>query len=80
MEPDLHVLAHFVVEGGWLPGLCEEDHADCLAEIVELEACAADAGHDGGVGDDVCGDVELAGAEDEVGVGCCAGIGVSIYP
>ena len=73
MQADLHVLTHFVVEGGGLPVLCEEDHADRLVEVVELEARAADAGHDGGIGDDVCGDVELAGAEDEVCVGCCAG-------
>lgn len=67
------VFADAVVEGGWFPGLGEEDHADCLAEVVELEAGAADAGHYGGVGDDVCLDVQFAGAEDEVGVGCCAG-------
>lgn len=78
MQTDLHVLADFVVEGGWLPVLGEEDHADCLAEVVELEAGAADSGHDGGVGDDVCGDVELACAEDEVSVGCCAGICVLV--
>lgn len=67
------VFADAVVEGGGFPGLGEEDHADCLAEVVELDAGAADAGHNGGVGDDVGCDVEFARAEDEVGVCCCAG-------
>lgn len=73
MQADLGVFANAVVEGGRFPGVGEEDHADCLAEVVELEAGAADSGHDGGVGDDVGLDAELAGAEDEVGVCCCAG-------
>lgn len=72
MEAYLDVFADAVVEGRRFPGFGEEDHADCLAEVVELQACAADSGHDGGVGDDVGLDVEFAGAEDEVGVCCCA--------
>ena len=73
MQADLHILTHFVVEGGGLPVLCEEDHADRLAEVVELEACAADGRHDGGIGDGFGWDAEFAGSEDEVCVGCCAG-------
>jgi len=54
VQADLSVFADLVVEGGWLPVFREEDHADSLAEVIELEACAADSGHDGGIGDDVC--------------------------
>lgn len=39
------------MEGCGFPCLREEDHGDCLSEVVELEAGAADCGHDGGIGD-----------------------------
>ena len=70
MQTHLYVFAHPVVERRWSPVLQEEDHADGLAEVVKLQAGAADAGHDRGIGDDFGLDSEFAGAEDEVGVGC----------
>lgn len=60
------------MEGCGFPGFCKEDHADCLSEIVELEASTTDCGHDGGVGNCAEGDGEFASAEDEVCVGCCS--------
>lgn len=73
MQAHLDVLADSVVEGGRLPVLREEDHAHCLAEVVELETRAPDAGHDACIWDDFGCDAKFARAEDEVGVGGCAG-------
>jgi len=72
VEADCTVFPDAVVEGGGPPGVGKEDHGDGLAEVVELETCGANGGEDGGVGDCGEGDLERAGAEDEVGVGCCA--------
>lgn len=71
MEADVSVFLDAVVEGRGFPGVGEEDHADCLAEVVELEAGGADGGHDGCVVDALGWDFELAGAKDEIGV--CGG-------
>lgn len=66
------VLLDAIVEAGGLPRGREEWHGDRLAEVVELQACAADGGEDGSVVDGVGGDGEGAGAEEEVGVRCCS--------
>lgn len=66
------VLLDAIIEAGGFPGGREEWHGDRLAEVVELQACAADGGEDGGVVDGVGRDREGAGAEEEVGVRCCA--------
>ena len=66
------ILPQAVVERCWFPRFGEEDHADRLPEVVELEAGAADGGEDGGVVDGFDGDVERAGAEHEVGVCGCS--------
>ena len=71
MQSQARILSDAVVEAVWLPAVCEEDHADGLAKVVQLQTGAADASHDRGIGDGVAGDVELAGAEDQVGV--CGG-------
>lgn len=72
MQADGAVLLDAIVEAGGLPGVGEEGHRDRLAEIVELEARGADGREDGGVVDGVGGDVEGAGAEEQVGMGCCS--------
>lgn len=51
------------------PGLGEPDHGDGLAKVVQLQATGTDGVHDGGVVDGLDGDVELLGADDEIGVG-----------
>ena len=66
------VLLDAIIEAGGFPGGREEWHGDRLAEVVELQACAADGGEDGGVVDGMGGDGEGAGAEEEVGVRRCA--------
>lgn len=73
MQADRAIFAYAVVEATGFPRGGEEGHRDCLAEVVELEAGAADGREDGGVGDCVCWDAEGARAEEEVGVSCCPG-------
>lgn len=75
VEPQLGVLAEPVVPGRGAPGRGEEDHREGLPEGVELQAGAGDGGEDGGVVEGARGDGEGAGAEEEVGVCCCAGGG-----
>jgi len=72
MEANGHIFSDAVIEGSRFPVIEEEDHGDGLTEVVELKAGGADGGQDGGVGDGASGDMEFAGAEDEIGVGCCA--------
>ena len=62
------ILFQPVVKGSGFPCFGEENHADCLPKVVELQASAADGGHYGGVVHDLDGNVELAGAEDKVRV------------
>lgn len=72
MQANSAVLLGAIVEARGFPGGSEEGHGDRLAEVVELEAGAADGGEDGGVVDGVGGDGEGAGAEEEVRVRCCS--------
>lgn len=66
MKTQVYVLLHSVVVGRGLPVLCEKYHAHCLAEVVELQAGATNAGHDRGVRDDLTLDAEFAGPEDQI--------------
>lgn len=69
MQTNTSVFFDAIVETGGSPPFRKENHADGLAEIVELETCGTDAGHDGGIGDRPDGDLEFAGAKDQVSVG-----------
>ena len=70
MEAYLLIFLDAVVVGRWFPSVGEEDHANCLTEIVELEACGTDGGYDRGIVDCLHWNVELTGAEDKIGVRC----------
>lgn len=46
METDVSVFLNAVVERGGFPSVGKEDHADCLPEVVKLQAGGPNAGHD----------------------------------
>lgn len=69
METYLLVLLQSIVERRRFPGICKEDHADSLAEVVELKSCSSDRGHYRGIVDALYRDLELPSSKDEVGVG-----------
>lgn len=68
VQADVAVLLDAVVEAGGPPAVGEEDHADRLAKVVQLQARRADPRHDGGVGHRPHGYAELARAQDQVRV------------
>ena len=68
----VRILAHAVVEAVGPPRVGEEDERDGLAEVVQLQPARADRVHDGRVVYDARRDAERAGAEEDVGVCCCA--------
>jgi hypothetical protein len=72
MEADGDVFGDPIVERGGAPVVEKEYHANGLPEVVELEPRGPDGGEDTGVWDGARGNGEGAGAEDKVGVGCCA--------
>lgn len=69
MHTHLPILLDTVVETVGLPCLGEEDERDGLTKVVELKSAGTHSVHDGGVVDDLGGDVECSGAEEKVGVG-----------
>lgn len=72
VQANVPVLLDPVVEARGPPALGEEDHADRLAKIVQLQPGRANARQDGRVRDRPNGDAEFARAEDQVRVRRCA--------
>lgn len=62
MEADLLVLFQSIVEGRGFPGVCEEDHADSLAKVIELKSCSSDGGHYRGIVDALYWNLEFSGS------------------
>lgn len=71
MQANVSVLGYAVVERGWLPIFCEEDHAYCLAKVVELQTASADSRHDAGIWNGLNRDRQFAGSQNQVRVGGC---------
>lgn len=76
MQPNALVLLDAVVETTRFPSFGKERHRHRLPEIVKLEPRGANGVENRGVVDGLRGDVELARAQEEVGVcGCsCAAL------
>lgn len=72
MHPEVRILTHAVVEAVWFPRVGEEDERNGLAEVVQLQTTRANRVHDRRVMYDACWDAEHAGAEEDIGVCCCA--------
>lgn len=70
MQANLLILFQSIVERRGLPGVCEEDHANSLAKVVELKSCSSDRGHYRSIVDALYWDLEFSSSEDEVGVSC----------
>lgn len=70
MQANELIFFQSIVERRRLPGVCEKDHANSLAEVVELKSCRSDRGHYRSIMDALYRDLELSSSEDEVGVSC----------
>lgn len=73
MHSQIRIFFDAIIKAVWFPGIGEENERHSLTEVVELQATSPYSVHDGGIVDDVCGDLEATGTKDDVGVRRCAG-------
>lgn len=72
MHSQIRILFDAIIKAVWFPGIGEENKRHSLTEVVELQATSPYSVHDGGIVDDMNGDIEATGTKDDVGVRRCA--------